>query len=495
MNNTSIHEPSVENDSQSNWSQPMPLTTNMAPESKYPTNALPRALHHAVTSYQAYGQQPLALVACSAIANISLACQSLANVARDKYLVSPTSLYFLVVAGSGERKSAADTVFSRAIREWEVSFKRKRAPEMMAALTNHQAWQMEKEGLLSQIKRTASNGEDVDYLKELFQELVMRESEIPILPTLYFEDATQEALASQLAKGWPSAALWSDEAGIILGNQSMKSNPMRFVALLNRLWDGKHFTTQRKTSQNFVIANRRLTLNLMMQPMLLQQLKNGGVSRQSGFLARSLVAYPESEMGKRFYQEPTDSMDFLTSYEHQLTSCLKQSEDLTISGCKKMPVLQMSELAKKHWILFFNNIEEGLKPGGRWMDVRDFASKSGENVTRLAGLFHLFEGREGDIQADHIEQAIEIINWHLYEAKRLFGSDNTAPQITDAKKLLDWLINKELPQLTLRDIQRLSPLRDKDRRNQAIDTLVEHNVARLTKKDGKSCLEINPSCY
>jgi hypothetical protein len=46
---------------------------------------------------------------------------------------------------------------------------------------------------------------------------MMHEPEIPLLPTLYFEDVTQEALAHSLAHGWPSASLWSDEAGIIIG--------------------------------------------------------------------------------------------------------------------------------------------------------------------------------------------------------------------------------------------------------------------------------------
>jgi hypothetical protein len=60
---------------------------------------------------------------------------------------------------------------------------------------------------------------------------MMHEPEIPLLPTLYFEDVTQEALALSLAHGWPSASLWSDEAGIIIGSQSMQSNPTRFVAV------------------------------------------------------------------------------------------------------------------------------------------------------------------------------------------------------------------------------------------------------------------------
>ena len=181
------------------WNPPVPLTHGLNNETPYPFDALPNTLQQVVNAYQCYGQQPLSLVACGALANLSLACQSLANVARDSYLVSPVSLYFLVIASSGERKSAADNVFSKAIRQWEAAVRKKREPERLSALTQHKAWQMERDGLLTQIKRTVSTGEDSDYYKDLFDDLVHQEPDIPIQPTLYFEDATQEALAIHLA--------------------------------------------------------------------------------------------------------------------------------------------------------------------------------------------------------------------------------------------------------------------------------------------------------
>ncbi len=107
---------------------------------------------------------------------------------------------------------------------------------------------MEKEGLLTQIKRSMITGDNTEYLKLLLSNLMRQEPEIPLQPRLYFEDATQEALAFNLSDGWPSASLWSDEAGIVLGSHSMQGNPLRFIALLNRLWDGKSFTAHRKTS-------------------------------------------------------------------------------------------------------------------------------------------------------------------------------------------------------------------------------------------------------
>lgn len=479
------------------WSHPTPLAPMLAPDVPYPVDALPSIIQKAVMIYQQYGQQPLPLIACSALGNVSLACQSLANVARDNYLISPISLYFLLASGSGTRKSASDNVFSKATRAWEANTQQKLEPEISSAINQHHAWRMERDGLLAKIKRAAVNEEDASDSKDSLELLMCDEPEIPLRPTLYFEDATHEALAMHLAEGWPSASLWSDEAGIILGSHSMQNNPTRFVALLNRLWDGKSFTAHRKTTQSFTLQHRRLTLNLMMQPLLFQQMtkQSLGINRQSGFLARCLIAHPANAMGSRYYQEPPASLDCLNDYEQRITACLQQSEHLTLTGCVKLPLLKMSAQAKRKWVLFFNAIESGLKPQGQWIDVMDFASKAGENTARLAALFHLFEGRSGDIAVEQMEQAIELMNWHMQETRRVMPADESTDNFTDAIKLMNWLIDKKFKTTTARAILQLSPIRSKEERDNALAVLIEHQFIRITNQNKQSIIDINPHVY
>jgi hypothetical protein len=64
----------------------------------YPLDALPVFLRDAVKEVQGFVQAPAALVACSALAALSLAAQGLVNVRRDAQLVGPVSLYLLSVA-------------------------------------------------------------------------------------------------------------------------------------------------------------------------------------------------------------------------------------------------------------------------------------------------------------------------------------------------------------------------------------------------------------
>ena len=116
---------------------------------------------------------------------------------------------------------------------------------------------------------TGDNNEEVKLLPNILMQ-----------PMLHFEDAPQEALASNLSTGWP--ACFSLERQ---GRDSMQCNPLQFVAPLNRLWDGKSFTAHRKMGDDCTPEHRRLTLNLMMQSILLQNLASQveGIGRQSIF--------------------------------------------------------------------------------------------------------------------------------------------------------------------------------------------------------------------
>ncbi len=475
-----------------NWLDPIPLIHEYEKGLPYPVHSLPKIIGEAVKAYHQYGKQPLSLIGCSAIASISLSCQSLANVARDRLLVSPISLYFLLIAESGERKSSVDYAFSSAIRTWEQLVKNKLEPKIQLAKSLHQTWFAEKIGILSQIRRGSVNGESVKELEEKYLDIMDKEPIIPLLPHLFFEDATQEALVQQISEGWPSASLWSDEGALVLNGHGMQNNVAKFVALLNRLWDGKPFASHRKTSKSLTVTNRRLTVSLMLQPLILQQMlaKSGGVNRQSGFMARSLMAFPGSSMGERLYQEPPTSQPALSTFHERLIECLNESLILDKDGCHELPTLQFSTQAKSSWVSFFNEIEKEL--ADKWSTIKDFASKAAENTARLAALLHLFSGKQGQINHEEMQQAIEVIRWHLNETRRIFYSRPRSSQHADAVKLLDWIIDKSFLTTTPRFLQQYSPIREKQRRDKAVQMLIDHHYLCETKMDNKTTLIVNP---
>ena len=97
--------------------------------------------------------------------------------------------------------------------------------------------------------------------------------------------------------------------------------------------------------------------------------------------------------------------------------------------------LEMTPEGFAVWRRFYDNAERELAQGGELTDVRDVASKAGENCARIAALFHLFEnGPCGRIQVDHVAAAIKLMTWHLFEARRLLAVLALPESLSNAAK-------------------------------------------------------------
>jgi hypothetical protein len=465
---------------------PEPLIEPNEASLPYPLDALPAIISAAVQEYRAYGQQPLSMVASSALAATSLASQGLADVARDAYLVGPISLNFLSVAGSGERKTSTDREFTRSLREWQTEKRDGMAGDAGQGRAQLAAWEAEKEGLLGKIKASGGKkaiGEEAD-IKDWTIRLSELEKNKPpavIMPSLFYEDINAETLAVRLAEGWPSASLWSDEGGIVIGSGGMSDeNLMKFVALLNRLWDGHPFERERLTAKSARLSGRRFTVSLMMQPIVLTRLLGAcnGAARNMGFVARNLLSWPASTIGDRLYREPPADKSASNKFNARIRALLDMELPKEEPHNALTPTrLTLAAPAKREWTAFFNDIERELRHSGEFGDVVDIGSKIAENAARVAGMFHVFEhGPGGEIGKTLIEGGIAVVAWHLSEARRVVSANRKPEDIADAELLLE-CFRKEKPIIgNRRDILRLGPPRlreDKNRRNRALQILLD----------------------
>ena len=201
---------------------PEPLVAPHEEPRPYPVDALPSTIRAAVTTYQEYGQQPIPLVASSALSVAALSTQGLVNVGRDRNLIGPISLNQAVIAESGERKTSADRRMKRPAQRWQEKFRTDHVAEVAAAESRVAAWRAQREGILAKIKSTSGRKPTADGLSiaELKLALTALEVDKPhglTIPALFYEDASPEALAQEMATGWPSAALWSDEGALVVG--------------------------------------------------------------------------------------------------------------------------------------------------------------------------------------------------------------------------------------------------------------------------------------
>jgi len=328
--------------------------------------------------------------------------------------------------------------------------------------------------------------------------------EPPRVPKLMREDATPEGLAKKLQKEWPSAGVVSNEAGIVFGAHGMgKESVMRNLALLNKLWDGGRYQSDRGDEERSRdVRGARLTMGLMIQESTLRAFfdQSKGLARGTGFLARFLVTWPDSTMGTRFYTPPVASSPALTAFNRRIEEILNWPVLIDDDGILTLPMLPLTADAKAAWIEFHNSIEGELVSGGELYDVRDVASKSADNAARLAALFQIFmHGTGGAIGLEAFEGASRIAAWHLNESRRFFGELALPAQLANAARLDSWLIDycrRERTHIVpMKKVQQFGPggLREKSAIDYAMLELEEAGRARLVQDGRRRAIKVNPA--
>ena len=300
----------------------------------YPVDALPPIIGAAVQEVCRAVQAPVEMVATTAISAVATATQGLADVRRDAGLVGPSSINTLVIAGSGERKSAVNRMFFAPIKEREAAERERLAPERQAYVTASQQWEAENDGLLRKIKsasggnaRTAKNcsSRSVEDLKDDHELHQDKKPVPPVEPRTIYQDVTTEALLRALSR-YPLAALVSAEAGALLGAHSMQSDKsMAHMSRLNELWDGDSIHTERVSVDSIDLEGVRLSVCLAIQAETLRDFigRQGRISRGLGFWARFLICEPRTRMGTRFFQEAPASWPHLSAMQDRLAETAK----------------------------------------------------------------------------------------------------------------------------------------------------------------------------
>lgn len=481
---------------------PLPLVAKLTPE-PYPLDALPGTIRAAVEEVQGFTKAPMALIAASALGALSLAIQAHADVQRADKLAGPVALFLLTIADSGERKSTADGFFTTALRDYEAQQAEAAKPALNDYKADLDAWSVKREGIKAKLRDLAKAEKPSDRHEALLRQLEREKPLPPRVPKLLRGDETPENLAWVLCREWPSGGVVSSEAGIVFGAHGMgKDSIMRNLALLNILWDGGTLSVGRRTSESFTVKGARLTVALQVQEATLRSFfdRSGGLARGTGFLARFLVAWPESTQGYRPFTDPPPHWPALAAFNRRLAAILDQPVPIDEEGALSPLLLPLTPDTKAAWVAFHDAIEGELRNGGELYDVRDVASKSADNAARVAALFQVFEhGMGGAVGLEAFEGASRIAAWHLNESRRFFGELALPVELADAVRLDGWLIAYCRRERTLivprREVQRCGPngLRDKAALEGALRELAEAGRVRVVHEGRRKEILVNPA--
>lgn len=465
---------------------------NMYIERPFPVEAFPNELRHAILFSARNIQAPTSMCVASALTGVSAASFRVKVVLPWGQGAKQTGLYILVVADSGERKSALDALFCKMHMLRDQRLRASYALALSEYQTEIRIWSKVEQTLISQISALELSGEYADAQRAKMRSHVQRKPLKPRLRRLLRQEITERAIMDALEGTGESMALIAAEGETILGSSLMSK-----TSILNKAWDGGPFYFDRK-DRNIVAEDTRATASIMVQSELLKEFldKRGNTARGSGFWARFLMSWPQSTQGTRFTSPQGVEWEQVESYHERINEMLSDDREV---------VYQFDDDAKSELVYFVNLIEKELRPYGALQYINDFASKAGENTARIAALFHHFSKQTGKISVDTLRRAKEVMVWYLEEAKRLFSPQPEVPQLqTDVQSLSRYLYThywvqgwKSVPK---NEVRRNGPVR-KERFDLALSamerfpTIESPAVQVKTGEDRRAYIFLNPDYF
>jgi len=433
---------------------PMPLIRKEEQGETFPVHALGSGLAETCEVMMNIIKAPAALCAQSLLAAVNLAAQAHRNVIVDGR-ISPLSLFFCLIAVSGERKSEADKVALQPHRLFEQT-----ALELFQE--SMKDYRIEQTAFEASKKRINGQGKlPFEKRKKQLAELYSQMNDKPTNPTILVTDFTYEGLFKMYLDGTPSKGLFADEGGQVTGGHGMsKEKVLATAAGLSKLWDGSRVDRIRSLDGISSLYNRRLAMHLMLQGKVGAAFINHNIMTDQGLISRVLPSWPTSTIGTRAYNQANifEAEAMKTYYNNIKTFLniplpLKQKEDGTSTLELNPPSMTMTSKAYDLWIKFYDAIETESGPKGVFSPVAGFANKAANHCSRIAGTLQLYRNSDaGEIGLDSLNDAITITEYYLNETLRISGLAEPNNDLIDARKVLDWIHSKGLKVVTLPDV-------------------------------------------
>lgn len=418
---------------------PQPLLRQVPPGADYPISAL-GPLRSAAEAAQGTTQAPMALAAQSALSVASLAVQAHGNV-ETLGGDAPLSLFCLTIAKSGERKSATDKLLMSGLRDYERETSAGYRQDVTAWENSAEIHRTDRAGIMLGFKKN-KGADRVGAQADL--EALGAEPAAPLLPNLTATEPTLEGLHKLFMAGQPSLGLFSDEGGGFLGGHGMsQDHRLKTVAGLSALWGGDALTRVRAGDGTSTLFGRRLAAHLMVQPVAARPLLADPVASGQGFLARFLIAEPQSVIGLRLAPNaPVEASRHLEAFNARLRTILDAQKPLAEGSQQELdpPRLALTKDAKNALWNYYVETETAQQSGGSLEGLTAYASKTAEQAARIAGVLTLWDNLNArEIQIGMMKCGIRLARFYLGEAKRLAEAAEISLETEKAERLRTWL--------------------------------------------------------
>lgn len=380
----------------------------------FPVHCMPEIMREYILEVAAHSQTSVDMAAVIGLGVLAVCLQGKFVVQGTPGYFEPLSLYTVVIAQPGERKSSVLRDMTKYLYEYEQEYNRNLEADIRENRNQRDRLEREIEALKSKLPKISP--EETAQLACLQDEL----SDLPEIRKRRFfaDDCSSEALVTLMARNEGIISVISSEGGIfdiMAGRYSSKAN----IDVWLKGHCGDAIQVDRQGRESECISHPALSAILTIQPSVLDEIMSNTTMFGRGLIARFLYSSPPSMIGHRQFCSPAISLRTTDDYRgmiKQLMDIPKREEPYTIC---------LSAEATDIIAEYFQEHEKYLEGEGQM--ISDWASKYIGMILRIAGLLCVADGQSQMlISAEEMRRAVEIGKYYLAHAcyaYSLMGSD------------------------------------------------------------------------
>ena len=408
----------------------------------FPTECLPPVLREYVSAVAEHSQTAPDMAAVIGLGVLAVCLQGKYQVEGIPGYAEPLSLYTVVIAAPGERKSSVMRDMTGAIYEFEREYNQMLEPEIRKNRQERESLQRQIAALERKLERKGN--------QQMEQELQILQNQLadyPVVKQIRFtaDDCSSEALTSLLSANGGRFAVISTEGGIfdiMAGRYSSKTN----IDVWLKGHCGDAIRVDRLGRDAEYIPHPALSAILTIQPSVLDEIMANATMTGRGLIARFLYASPPSRIGRRVFVTEPIQPEVTQAYREMIFRLM------AIPAKNEPGMLTLSPQATEIIERCFAQHEQYLV--GEGQEISDWANKYIGAVLRIAGLLHAAQPGEihSEIASSTMEHAIQIGKYFLAHARYAYSMMGTDLSIQKAQFVLAKLQKRKIAEMKRSDL-------------------------------------------
>jgi replicative DNA helicase len=504
------------------WGALIPFHTLDLPP--FPTEIFPDWLRAFVEALTENMQTPPDLAGMLALATLAACCHGSIMVEAWEGWREPVNLYTVTSLPPGSRKSPVFRAMTAPLVAYEQELTQRTALMIASRAAEKDVLDQRLDHYKREASKAKSSGERASAM-ETVDELAAEAANfrIPAMPRLIVDDVTPEALASILAEQKGRIAALSSEGDIFAIMAGRYSSGTPNIGVYLRAHAGDPIRVDRRTRSEY-IRQPALTIGITTQPDVLHNFGQTSAFRGQGLLGRFFYALPQSTVGHRAIVTPPVPPEVQQAYHQTIGALIGYVKELAAHGHSVNSVnsvvdpndygdsvnnnnntdldlyiyiLTLSTEAQSLLIAWLEWLEPLMGEHGALSSMRDWASKLGGAILRVAGLLYLAKvarhnrhNRHNTLTIDAVtlNDAITLAQYLLPHALAAYAEIGADPAVAASRRVIRWLADTHTEAFTKREafralagsFQRASDL------DPVLELLSDHNYVRPINMDERA---------